>query len=89
MVNDYPAGNDVMDRRHPNEINRALSIPSRQPSSERLTVLQVHDSENFTCALGPRSDVLAPGSGDSTARIRNLEENLRDPPQVPHPALTP
>ena len=38
-----------------------------------LTILsQGHDSEVFICAWNPKSDLLASGSGDSTARIWDL-----------------
>ena len=51
-----------------------LEIP---PS--RATTLKGHDSEVFICAWNPASDLLASGSGDSTARIWNLNE----PPTPP------
>lgn len=40
---------------------------------ERAVVLRGHDSEVFICAWNPISDLLASGSGDSTARIWNLQ----------------
>lgn len=47
-----------------------LEIPAN-----RVTVLSGHDSEVFICAWNPVQDLLASGSGDSTARIWNLCDN--------------
>ncbi len=44
-----------------------LEIPN-----SRVTVLSGHESEVFICAWNPTQDLLASGSGDSTARIWNL-----------------
>lgn len=41
----------------------------------KSTVLRGHDSEVFICAWNPTQDLLASGSGDSTARIWNLNED--------------
>ncbi|XP_066105002.1 F-box-like/WD repeat-containing protein TBL1X isoform X2 [Saccopteryx bilineata] len=54
----------------PMEIDGDVEIP---PS--KATVLCGHESEVFICAWNPVSDLLASGSGDSTARIWNLSEN--------------
>ncbi|KAG9509540.1 F-box-like/WD repeat-containing protein TBL1XR1, partial [Fragariocoptes setiger] len=43
-------------------------------SNDRATVLQGHESEVFICAWNPVNDLLASGSGDSTARIWNLSQ---------------
>ncbi|CBY15962.1 unnamed protein product, partial [Oikopleura dioica] len=40
----------------------------------RVTTLSGHESEVFICAWAPNSDLLASGSGDSTARIWNLDD---------------
>ena len=39
----------------------------------RVKTLRGHDSEVFICAWAPNADLLASGSGDSTARIWNLQ----------------
>ncbi|KAL5109220.1 F-box-like/WD repeat-containing protein TBL1X [Taenia crassiceps] len=53
---------------------------------DRITVLRGHTSEVFICAWNPRTDMLASGSGDSTARIWNLENtsptNFRSSPII-------
>ncbi|ETE63459.1 F-box-like/WD repeat-containing protein TBL1X, partial [Ophiophagus hannah] len=54
----------------PMEIDGDVEIPSN-----KATVLRGHESEVFICAWNPVSDLLASGSGDSTARIWNLNEN--------------
>ncbi|XP_024906753.1 F-box-like/WD repeat-containing protein TBL1X [Pteropus alecto] len=54
----------------PMDIDGDVEIP---PS--KATVLRGHESEVFICAWNPVSDLLASGSGDSTARIWNLNEN--------------
>ncbi|CAF1141209.1 unnamed protein product [Rotaria magnacalcarata] len=42
-------------------------------SLHRVTVLCGHESEVFICVWNPTHDLLASGSGDSTARIWNLQ----------------
>ncbi|UYV80653.1 TBL1XR1 [Cordylochernes scorpioides] len=42
--------------------------------SNWATILRGHESEVFICAWNPTSDLLASGSGDSTARIWNMKE---------------
>uniref|UniRef100_A0A672KN24 F-box-like/WD repeat-containing protein TBL1XR1 n=2 Tax=Sinocyclocheilus grahami TaxID=75366 RepID=A0A672KN24_SINGR len=52
------------------EVDRAVEIPA-----SKAIVLRGHESEVFICAWNPVSELLASGSGDSTARIWNLSEN--------------
>ncbi|XP_044143872.1 F-box-like/WD repeat-containing protein TBL1X isoform X1 [Bufo gargarizans] len=52
------------------EIDGDVEIPPN-----KATVLRGHESEVFICAWNPVTDLLASGSGDSTARIWNLNEN--------------
>ena len=51
----------------PMDIDEGIEIPP-----ERASVLKGHDSEVFICAWNPREDLLASGSGDSTARIWSM-----------------
>lgn len=50
------------------------NIESLLIPDERAQILKGHDSEVFICAWNPQNDLLASGSGDSTARIWNLQE---------------
>ncbi|KAI7795104.1 putative F-box-like/WD repeat-containing protein TBL1XR1 [Triplophysa rosa] len=52
------------------EVDVDVEIPQN-----KAMVLRGHESEVFICAWNPVSDLLASGSGDSTARIWNLSEN--------------
>lgn len=58
-------------------INANIEIP---PS--RATILRGHESEVFICAWNPASDLLASGSGDSTARIWNMSESTQTAQQL-------
>lgn len=55
------------------DIDEGIEIPP-----ERASVLKGHDSEVFICAWNPREDLLASGSGDSTARIWSMDQNHQE-----------
>lgn len=52
------------------EVDTSIEIPS-----SKATVLRGHESEVFICAWNPTVDLLASGSGDSTARIWDISDN--------------
>lgn len=52
-----------------------LPMNSIDIPQSRATALKGHESEVFICAWNPRQDLLASGSGDSTARIWNMADN--------------
>jgi len=51
---------------------------------DRAVILKGHDSEVFICAWNPINDLLASGSGDSTARIWNLQDSHTSGSDVKH-----
>lgn len=59
------------------EVDQSIEIP---PS--KATVLRGHESEVFICAWNPSRDLLASGSGDSTARIWDMSDNSTSPNQL-------
>uniref|UniRef100_A0A8C9TU42 Transducin beta like 1 X-linked n=1 Tax=Scleropages formosus TaxID=113540 RepID=A0A8C9TU42_SCLFO len=63
-------GHILNNHTEPMEVDGDVEIPA-----SKATVLRGHESEVFICAWNPVSDLLASGSGDSTARIWNLNEN--------------
>lgn len=51
---------------------------------DRAVILRGHESEVFICAWNPITDLLASGSGDSTARIWNLQDSHTSGSDVRH-----
>lgn len=66
-----PTQNETMD------VDTSIEIPS-----SKATVLRGHESEVFICAWNPTTDLLASGSGDSTARIWDMSDNTVSPNQL-------
>lgn len=48
----------------------------------KATILRGHESEVFICAWNPMRDLLASGSGDSTARIWDMTDNASTSQQL-------
>lgn len=61
----------------PMEVDQSIEIPAH-----KATVLRGHESEVFICAWNPSRDLLASGSGDSTARIWDMSDNSTSPNQL-------
>ena len=59
------------------EVDQSIEIPA-----SKATVLRGHESEVFICAWNPSTDLLASGSGDSTARIWDMSDNSASPNQL-------
>lgn len=59
------------------EVDQSIEIPA-----SKATVLRGHESEVFICAWNPSTDLLASGSGDSTARIWDMSEVPKIPKQL-------
>jgi transducin (beta)-like 1 len=53
----------------------SMDVDGIEIPSSKATVLRGHDSEVFICAWNPKNDLLASGSGDSTARIWNMNDD--------------
>ncbi|XP_011186756.1 F-box-like/WD repeat-containing protein ebi isoform X3 [Zeugodacus cucurbitae] len=61
----------------PMDIDQSIEIPA-----SKATVLRGHESEVFICAWNPSRDLLASGSGDSTARIWDMSDATSSPNQL-------
>uniref|UniRef100_A0A1B6KNS3 WD repeat-containing protein 55 homolog n=1 Tax=Graphocephala atropunctata TaxID=36148 RepID=A0A1B6KNS3_9HEMI len=59
------------------EVDVSIEIPA-----SKATVLRGHESEVFICAWNPTTDLLASGSGDSTARIWDMSDTTTSPNQL-------
>lgn len=59
------------------DVDSNIEIPA-----SKATVLRGHESEVFICAWNPVSDLLASGSGDSTARIWDMSDSVTTPNQL-------
>lgn len=72
---DYPSAPPTSNSQpNPPSSNSILGLGTIEIPSNRVTVLTGHESEVFICAWNPQKDLLASGSGDSTARIWNLND---------------
>lgn len=61
----------------PMDIDLSIEIPT-----SHATILRGHESEVFICAWNPSRDLLASGSGDSTARIWDMSDDNALPKQL-------
>ncbi|KAL8141091.1 hypothetical protein V2J09_007112 [Rumex salicifolius] len=69
-------GNDTSEGPEPMDISTDVPfLPCEIPSSD-IIVLEGHSSEVFACAWSPAGSLLASGSGDSTARIWTIADEL-------------
>lgn len=59
------------------DVDQSIEIPA-----SKATVLRGHESEVFICAWNPSRDLLASGSGDSTARIWDMSDTTTSPNQL-------
>ncbi|CAJ0935202.1 unnamed protein product, partial [Mesorhabditis belari] len=64
-----------------NEKGKDLNLEHIEIEKSRVRMFKKHLHEVFICSWSPKEDVLASGSGDSTARIWNLQdcEDMRNP----------
>lgn len=64
------AGSAISGAAEPMDVDVNIEIPA-----SKSTILRGHESEVFICAWNPSTDLLASGSGDSTARIWDMTDN--------------
>ncbi|XP_033225709.1 F-box-like/WD repeat-containing protein TBL1XR1 [Belonocnema kinseyi] len=62
--------------------NVAAAVNAVEIPASKATKLRGHESEVFICAWNPTTDLLASGSGDSTARIWDMSDNTASPNQL-------
>jgi len=65
-----------------NEANTGTNTSAVEIPASKATKLRGHESEVFICAWNPKTDLLASGSGDSTARIWDMSDIPRTPNQL-------
>jgi transducin (beta)-like 1 len=64
------------------EANTGTNTSAVEIPASKATKLRGHESEVFICAWNPKTDLLASGSGDSTARIWDMSDIPRTPNQL-------
>uniref|UniRef100_T1GEZ1 Uncharacterized protein n=1 Tax=Megaselia scalaris TaxID=36166 RepID=T1GEZ1_MEGSC len=69
-TNGNSGGDGVDERAEPMDVDVNIEIPA-----SKSTILRGHESEVFICAWNPSTDLLASGSGDSTARIWDMTDS--------------
>lgn len=84
-VNLHTVGAQQQQHQAPLQSNSIIGLGALEIPASRVTVLKGHESEVFICAWNPQKDLLASGSGDSTARIWNLNDS--DSKHMPAPLL--
>lgn len=64
------------------EANAGNNASAVEIPASKATKLRGHESEVFICAWNPKTDLLASGSGDSTARIWDMSDISHAPNQL-------